>query len=44
MISARFSKRNVLVVAGALQTATPVGLGVAVAIGNETCWTAAELA
>ena len=27
MIAARFSKRNVLVAAGALQTATPVGLG-----------------
>lgn len=34
MISDRFSKRRVLILAGILQAATPVGLGVAVATGT----------
>ena len=38
MISDRFSKRNVLVVAGVLQAATPVWLGVAVATDAATYW------
>ena len=38
MISDRFSKRNVLVLAGILQAATPVWLGVAVATDTATYW------
>lgn len=38
VISDRFPKRNVLAVAGALQAATPIGLGVVVATGTETYW------
>ncbi len=38
MISDRFPKRGVLALAGVLQAATPVGLGVAVATGTEAYW------
>ena len=38
VISDRFSKRNVLVVVGILQAATPLWLGVAVATGTATYW------
>ena len=38
MISDRFSKRNVLAVAGVLQSATPICLGVAVVTGSESYW------
>ena len=38
MISDRFSKRNVLVIAGSLQALTPFVLGVAVATGTESYW------
>ena len=38
MISDRFSKRNVLVIAGALQALTPFVLGAAVATGTESYW------
>ena len=38
MISDRFSKRNVLVIAGFLQALTPFVLGVAVATGTESYW------
>ena len=38
MISDRFAKRNVLVLAGIFQAATPVWLGVAVATGTATYW------
>ncbi|MYG98357.1 MAG: MFS transporter [Acidimicrobiaceae bacterium] len=38
MISDRFSKRNVLILAGALQAATPVWLGVAVATDTASYW------
>jgi len=38
MISDRFPKRNVLVLAGALQAATPVWLGVAVATDTASYW------
>ncbi len=38
MISDRFSKRNVLILAGVLQAATPVWLGVAVATDTATYW------
>ena len=38
MISDRFSKRRVLMLAGLLQAATPVWLGVAVATGTATYW------
>ncbi len=38
MISDRFPKRNVLVLAGILQAATPVWLGVAVATDTATYW------
>ena len=38
MISDRFSKRRVLILAGFLQAATPVWLGVAVATGTATYW------
>lgn len=38
MLSDRFSKRNILVVVGILQAATPIVLGVVVATGNETYW------
>ena len=38
MISDRFSKRNVLVIAGALQALTPFVLGAAVVTGTESYW------
>ena len=38
MISDRFSKRNVLVIAGCLQALTPFVLGAAVATGTESYW------
>ena len=38
MIADRFSKRRVLIIAGAIQTATPLGLGLAVATGTDTYW------
>ena len=38
VISDRFPKRNVLVVAGVLQAATPIWLGVVVATGTESYW------
>ena len=38
MISDRFSKRNVLVIAGSLQALTPFVLGAAVATGTESYW------
>ena len=38
VISDRFPKRTVLVVAGVLQAATPISLGVVVATGTETYW------
>ena len=38
MISDRFSKRNVLVMAGVLQAATPIGLGAVVVTGTEAYW------
>ncbi len=38
VITDRFSKRNVLVAAGLLQSVTPLGLGVAVATGTEAFW------
>lgn len=37
-IADRFPKRSVMIVAGALQTCTPLGLGVAVATGTEAYW------
>ena len=38
VISDRFPRRTVLVVAGVLQAATPICLGVVVAMGTETYW------
>ena len=38
MISDRFSKRNVLMIAGSLQALTPFVLGAAVATGTESYW------
>ena len=38
MISDRFSKRNVLMIAGSLQALTPFILGAAVATGTESYW------
>ena len=38
VISDRFPRRTVLLVAGVLQTATPICLGVVVATGTETYW------
>ncbi len=38
VVSDRFSKRDVLLVAGMLQAATPICLGIAVATSNEAYW------